>query len=614
MDFEIDYGAFKPATRRDTDPLYASVGGRVNSLSNDEIVFYDTAANHAHVMTQQVLQALDLSRGFRTLNEHAARVIEALPQLKGQQAAVRRVLDGLVTRGLMVEGGAFLAPFKAGPVPELAPFAGLFVRASDRPAQLRQLLATLHEREQLHGGGHAVTVVDDSAEADNTREHRALVASFGDAAGVPVQHLSGDDWSSLAGELLRELPEHAPALRRLLERDRAFGGRRGGGTGKNLITLLAAGSRYALLDDDFLFPLHRHPEYRPGLTFDQGSWAPRTFADPAAALAAGSSGGDWLGAQLALCGAPLSAVVGRVEGCDMGREELRRLVPSRMPHLDPDARVMATVNGHRGDAGASGMAWLYVLDAAGRAGWTADRATYLKGLERPAVWHGARRFHVARGSHFTPFMVDNSRMMPCTSPFGRSEDALFSALSGAWWSDGVTLGTPFAIGHLQEGARGRPELLARPETPDVNLCIAELVRGIGDELLSVDPVRRNAVLVTRLRDLAEAPEQARVAYLREYLAYLRSSIVQALQKSLAQAKDAPVYWAADLRQLVEVNGRTLADDAPPRLGGWPENLDAAGCAAAFRGELHALADGLEAWPAAWEVACAHASRWRAAAR
>jgi len=268
----------------------------------------------------------------------------------------------------MVEGAAFAARFhgeatqdpgsRAQATPELAPFAGLFVRACDRPAQLRRLLETLHERERTHGGGHAVTVVDDSTDPANAREQRALLQGFGEAAGVSVQHVSGSDWSGFASALLRELPEHAPALRRLLERDRSFGGRRGGGTGKNLITLMTAGARYALLDDDFQFPLHRHPEYRPGLTFDQSAWAPRTFTDLPAALAAGSAEDDWLAAQLALCGAPLSAIVGQVEGCGIGREELRRLVPSRMPTLNPQARVMTTVNGHRGDAGASGMAWM----------------------------------------------------------------------------------------------------------------------------------------------------------------------------------------------------------------------------------------------------------------
>ena len=205
MDFEIDYGAFTQAKpRRDTDPLYASVGGRVNSLSNDEIVFYDTATDNAHVMTQQVLQALDLSRSFRTLNEHAERVIEALPQLKGQQAAVRRVLDGLVKRGLMVEGAAFAARFhgeatqdpgsRAQATPELAPFAGLFVRACDRPAQLRRLLETLHERERTHGGGHAVTVVDDSTDPANAREAlrggaRELGIGRGSLAAVVLTHV-----------------------------------------------------------------------------------------------------------------------------------------------------------------------------------------------------------------------------------------------------------------------------------------------------------------------------------------------------------------------------------------------------------------------------------------
>jgi hypothetical protein len=230
------------------------------------------------------------------------------------------------------------------------------------------------------------------------------------------------------------------------------------------------------------------------------------------------------------------------------------------------------------------------------------------------VWHGPRRFQVARGSNFTPFMVDNGQLTPCTSPYGRSEDALFAALSAAWWSDGVVIGTPFAIGHLQEGARARGELMSRPETPDVNLCIAEFVRHVGEDLQGQDPQRRNAVLGARLRDLADGEHGALVSYLREYLAYLRSQIVQAMQQALAQAKDAPVYWAADLRRLVEINGRALADGLPPRFAGWPQDADEAACVAAFRRELTTLADGLSAWPALWELARAQSGTLLAGAR
>ena len=58
----------------------------------------------------------------------------------------------------------------------------------------------------------------------------------------------------------------------------------------------------------------------------------------------------------------------------------------------------------------------------------------------------------------------------------------------------------------------------------------------------------------------------------------------------------------------------LADGQPPRFAGWPAHADEAACVAAFRSELMVLADGLEAWPALWELARDKAGQWLGALR
>jgi hypothetical protein len=66
--------------------------------------------------------------------------------------------------------------------------------------------------------------------------------------------------------------------------------------------------------------------------------------------------------------------------------------------------------------------------------------------------------------------------------------------------------------------------------------------------------------------------------------------------------NAPVYWQADVRSIIEATGRALTQKRPPRLGGWPEDLDDAGCARMLRDEVTRLADAYAAWPAAWQHA------------
>lgn len=605
MDFKIDYGTqtfVGPPPPPPQGPLYASIPGRASSLANGEVVFFVPETGKSHVMTEQVLQALDLCREFRSLDEHIARITDAIEGLRGQHEGVRRVLDGLMRAGLMLSETDLLQRCAAVQPLAQAPFFGVCIRACDRPDQLKSLLASLVEYERRFAAGHRYLVVDDSRNADAAREHQRLVRDFAQTSGLRAQCLGRETWDGIVDMLVREVPA-GEVLRPLLQRSASDASLRGGGIGKNLITLLTAGQRYALLDDDFSFPLRRHPEFASGIDFGVRSLAPRTFATRAEALAAGEDPEqDPIALQLGLCGNRLGAIVGSLPELALGSQQLRGLDYSRSRTLRPDARISMTLNGHRGSAGASGMAWLFALNAQARAEFSKDRDTYLRSVQDPAIWMGSRAFRVARHNNFTPFLVDNSQLMPCTSPFGRSEDALFSALSALCHHDSVVLETPFAIGHSQEAGRGRQDAMQRPETPDLNLCLAELARHMGDDVFASRPGQRLQAFGHRLNDLAGADSAGVTSYLREYLAYLRTTVVQSLQSVMAAAKDPPLYWAADLRALVEANGKALLESGPPRFGGWSLDSDAADCVEHFRSETTTLAQGISVWPQAFEAA------------
>lgn len=612
MEFKIDYGTTNVTPRAPQDPtLYASIDGRASSLANGEVVFYDPETLHTHVMTVEVLQAMDACREFRTLDEQVERVLQTQPALKGQGEAVRRVLRGLVERGLLVSDVDFLARFRAT---ETAPPLGavdVYVRACDRPAQLQRLLASLLAYEKQHARGFRYVVVDDSTRRDAIGDHAALLREFGAASGCSTVHIDAERWQGIVSALGSQLPGHADALRAMLWRDPAAGGRAGSGIGKNLITLLSAGRRYLLLDDDFVFPLRRHPEYVPGLVFDARAWGIRTYADQATAVAAGDDPAfDPVEAHLRSCGASLSQIVGE-PGFEFGREQLRGLAPARQAALRPDARAVLTVNGHRGASGSANLGWVYLLDAPGRAGMVRDRDTYVATHGDPQVWFGTRAHQVAAPGNFTPFAIDNRTLRPCTSPYGRSEDALFGAL--VQWSDpnAFEMNLPYSVAHVQEQRRDRGASLSSAETPDLNLCLAEMAREARSDLHARAPGQRLAMFAARMEDLGAASDRDAIAYLSEFLAYRRSALVEQLQATAERSADAPIYWGADLRQLVEANGKALIEPGAPRFAGWPADATAEECSARFRQETATLAQGIRAWPAAWEVALSENGRWLA---
>lgn len=612
MDFKIDFGTqtlSPPAAA--SGPLYASVPGRAAPLGGEEVVFYDELLDRTHVMTMQVLQAMDLCREFRTLDAHVAAIVKALPQLDRQQAAVRRVLEGLRSQGLLVSDVTVLDGFEADATPRAAPFAGVFVRACNRPAQLERLLRSLLDVETRFGAKRRHVVIDDSTDAAAVAEHARLLREFAEASGAPVSHIHRDAWNGIVDSLCDAAPAHADAARGLLAR----GHEAGGGIGMNLALLLSAGSRFALLDDDFVLPLHRHPAYRPGLLFGRSGRASRAFAGVEAALASGTvDARDPFALHLDVCGETLAAVTQHADGCRLGIDELRGLDYSRTPTLRPRARVLATINGHRGHSGAATLGWVYGLDPNARAELLRDAASYEAWLQDPAVWSGSARYAVSERGGYTPFALDNTRLLPCTVPSGRGEDALFANLAKLAYPRDVVVDVPFAIGHVQESARARRSSLAQADRPTLAHCFGDLVDSICDGLVATDPASRLRSGAARLRDLAAADTQGVASYLREYLGHRRSTRIEALQQIHNATKDAPEAWRDDLRGQIEANGKSLTRGEVPRLGGWPEDIDAAGVAQRVREGADTLAAGLEAWPTLWSAARERAGAWLDSAR
>jgi hypothetical protein len=264
--------------------------------------------------------------------------------------------------------------------------------------------------------------------------------------------------------------------------------------------------------------------------------------------------------------------------------------------------VLATQQGTYGSARSESAAWIYHLDAAGRADLCTGRDAYLNNIEAQYIWQGTQRARLGSISWFTPFSFDNSRLLPCTNALGRGEDALFSAAAHFCHPDALVLELPVAVGHLQEQTRRRSPRSLQASTPRVNHFATDYIQRQFGNFLASDPSQRLGLLANIFRDLAGANQAARITHLREYLNYVRADAIERLQQTFEGATDAPVYWQADVRSIIDANGRALIAKAPPRLGDWSDEYDPAACAQALRQELGELADCYEAWPQLWEHA------------
>lgn len=588
---------FHPLAASDSQTLYAAVDGRMAPLGAGEAVFFEAENGRSHVMTQQVAQAYGLCRSFQTLDEHIARIMQAMPALKGQAEAVRKVLEMLRSRGLLRSDMQFVERFLPEAASAQAEVAGIFVMASDHAAALGSCLDALGEQALRHPLPGPVFVLDPAGRAE-----AGAIARLRAQAGVAVAHVTSAQLAPLCDALIAQAgldAAQAAHLRWLLDGS-------GRGAMRNWIALLAAGRRAVLLDAETALPLLRHPDFTPGLYVDDRAYAVRSFDSRNAHEQAGQAlQADVLGAHLDVCGLSLAEAMARQPQAALQRVSLHGVDVIQAPWLRPDAHVAVTTVGRHGDFALSDPCLPYRLDAAARAGLTATREGYLKYHRSPLLWRAARNFQTGMWERFTPLALDVSRLLPCTlpsAPFAGDLQLALLRLSDAGLTD---FGFPDALRQTWPG-EAADDALGRPDSAQ---CLIGLAGHVAQDLYASDAAARLAVMAAKLGDLAAAEDAVLRNYLVEYLAYHRASAIEHMQQLAAAAKSPPVYWLADLRSSIEAQGKALIAGEAPRLAGWPENDPEATHVARFRSELSALAAGLKLWPSLFAQARQRAAAW-----
>lgn len=591
-----------PTTVTPHDPaiLYAAVEGRMASLGAGEAVFFDTATGQSQVMTAEVAHAFGLCQTFLPMHEHVLRVMDAIPALKGQGAAVQKVLEMLVARGLMLTDAQFLERFSAPQTKtEQVPVSGLFLRAPTTTDRLQTALDALAGHLRRFPFAHPIHVIDLTADAGLKASHAAAIEAFSSATGNAVRHISAAVAARVIDSLVTALPDAGDALRWLLSSD-------GPGAARNLAALLAAGTRYLFLDADTALPLRLHPEYGPGLAADARALAVRSFASSQAALSAGSEPqDDPLAAHLAVCGASVAQALAHEPQAAIGPDSVRGVAAARMPQLEPHRRVAFTAVGRVGAFALTDPTLPFKLSSEARAGMTASREAYLASYREPSLWSGTNRYAVGLGERLTPLAFDAGQLVPCTLPAADNAAALQLELLRLAHAEATDFAFPHALAQIDPGLAAHDGL----GRPDMAQCLSGLAAVVAQDLYATGPAARLDVMAAKLADLAGGSQQTLETYLTEYLSWYRSDNIEQMQRAMTLSPP-PVYWLADLRTAVETQSTALIKGEIPRLAGWPADLDTAACVARFRTELEGLAAGLRAWPAAFELARRHGADWR----
>jgi hypothetical protein len=591
----------------DEHTLYAADDGLVARLSSQECMVQNPRTHERHVMTFEVFEALNRCQRFATLDEHLAAILQALPALRGQEDSARRVLSGFVQRGLLAKAAAVLRGFESVPARPLAPLGPVFVLCEDRPEGLARALDSLIRVDDGVIDRRPIVVLDGSRSQAARLANRRVVDERRHAAGL--RYLGNTERAALVARLQAQAKPHAAVIPWLLGEDEAptraqtF----------NWMLLLAAGRRVLVFDDRQFLPVRVMPGAVGGVDLVHSQYREAWFygpeqPHPARELAAEEDQGLG-GTALRWLGERLGRVVSAPGRLQLAVEALRGVPLPALRAFDPAARVSAIVLGSAGSIEAPHNIWLYQLDEASRARFWASREAYLRAYEGENVCHGMARARITIASVYQPSALDLSVLPGFALPGGSARlGQAFGVLSRYLDPESVVLHDNRLLNWQWQPPIKRSEAARRPFTPNTAAFFSDHIQARAGESRASAAPDRAAYLSALLEDLAAADRSTLQDELVNYLAYKRAELVADLQGRLeAAGKQAPIYWEADLREIIQGTGKELTRASVPRLADWPESLDAAGCAERLRAEARALAHAVRAWPAIYDLAPALAA-------
>jgi len=594
MEFEFNFGEHSISTAKPLDPtLFASVAGTVQQLSKEELVFMDHHTGENHVMTIQVLQAMGLTQHFKPMHEHIQAIEQNIPSLKGQRQAIEKVLGFLKNKGLLLSDKQWLDQVKDTPLAERQiQNAGIVVRTCQRPDNLQRLIDSFVSYHQLHGSIDNMLVFDDSPDSKSQEANQKICQ----AAKLNVKYY-GLSWQNQFVAMLKQEfeTEHRQIDWLLAEKNGFTGGRIW-----NLALLALAGKKFAFYDDDYLLQPRKAKQYSE----DQINLSEQVDLDVGFGLnirdikeKSEVVESDVLQTMLDSCGQYFGQWLAQNESIQTSSLYGWRLMD--LARLNSSSVIKSTGNGTWGSPRAESNYWLYLLKGEQREEFWQNRETYLDNIEASHLLHYSPHFQALSCSNFAPSTIDNSTMTPFVMPINKNEDHFFNCMMKGCYPNQVSLHYPFMMGHIQTSKRDRSGFNHIARRPNFNNFVADYVLSIIPQIYTEDENVRYSNIKAAIDDLRTGSDQALENRLKEYMTKTRSDLVFSLQNTMDEVPEAPIYWQADVREIIQANGKAVKTNAPPVLSDWDESMDVEACLAKARHDLKEVVDAMEVWPKLW---------------
>lgn len=594
MDFEFNFGQTTVSQGiKKNKKVYASVSGVAVPLSGEELVFLNRETGNNSVMTHQVLHALSLCQDFKPIDEHVLTIMQNIPQLQNQTAAVEKVTEFLIKNKLLIEDQEWLQSISVDSQQSQIQPAGIVIRSCDRPEQLARMLDSLVKYQQKHNQDFNVQVYDDSSSEKHEKELEKLCSDYHGRLNI---HFYGAAWQAQFLRMLKEeFAEQSHCIDWLLApQSEVFTG----GRVWNFALLNNAGKKFLFFDDDYILEPRQLDSQSKRVDFSDRLDLSVGFSNNLSDIKQSTNNyeQDILTQMLTSCGQTLG---NWLTTTDAEPSSLQNLNLLELQRIDENSVIKSTCNGTWGSPRSNSNYWLYFLDGEQKHEFWKSREAYLENIEASNLMHYSDGYDLLSLSKFSPSAIDNSTLTPFALPTHRVEDHFFNSLMLYCYPNQVSLHFPVMMGHIQTQKRDRSGMNHIARRPNFNKFVADYALTLIERTDATSPELRMQTLAYYVKGLADSAENNLHNRLKEYLTQIRSDIVLEMQNQLAKSPDAPVYWQADVRELIEANGKAILKNDPPILDDWDNQMSKQECIDQARIELNEVAEALELWPEIW---------------
>ena len=594
--FEFSFSVSQSAKNRPSKPARRVLAWPFDafSVSPDEMLVHVRAGQGTHRLRRNEVSILQRCEPMQTAEQHADAILRAEDSAHSRRPLVD-IIDRLTDRGLLATESSVTKQFTKSDRPsQPAPISTLIIRSSGRPRAMKRALESILRHGASGIGISTCVVIDDSRDQAMRRKIGTLIEAAAERTEIRFVHLGPEHRDRLLALL---------AARGSLSRQRLDWFVNGQpGTGQrygcaiNLALLLAAGSRFALLDDDAsLDAIFDEPsdasdvaELTDGHDVQPGFPEPGALSPPFREYPGFSPlrpHAEWLG----------TTTGEMLAGNGPAKVRLAGLTSRSLAEMRSDGRVRFTVNGVFGDPGTRSPRWIYCRPATQMTELMADEQRYRDLIGRR--WMARRESRLRAMLGFTLMTttltgIDNTSIMLPTLPNGAGEDGVLGEAVRFLDPGSMQIGMPWMLRHQPETPRHWSDAdLAKPVTVNPGMFFRQQLADLAETARSDDAGARAGLLRSRLTDLAAAGPCELSSEIFSQVMSERCEIAGLLGRRANEAK-LPGYLVGDYRRMIEAQTRSKS----------MEDVVPAGVVTDIRNTAAAYAAGIDDWIGAWNIA------------